>query len=201
MEFENIWEQAKVLFQNFGWYSIALVAGTFLVMFGLNCLYKVIFRKESLSRLRKTLSAMSVYGVAMGLIALFTFTVLKKPISFEYVLGASLPCGMLAQTMWVLYKFIRDCGIKPIIAKIKESGVIEKELKKLGLNNKLVKMIISQIDEYLKGQNVKTLDDYMKSEFVVSAKIAEYIKGFVAPEKSAEVLKLLKEKIRNEYEG
>lgn len=201
MDFENIWGQAKVLFNNFGWYSIALVAGTFVVMFGLNLLYKLIMKGEKLSRLRKTLSAISVYGVAMGLIALFTFTVLKKPVTFEYVLGASLPCGALAQALWLIYKFVRDYGFKPIIAKIKESGVIEKELKKLGLNNKLVKMIISQIDEYLKGQNVKTLDDYMKSEFVVSAKIAEYIKGFVAPEKSAEVLKLLKEKIKSEYEG
>ena len=114
MSIDTLWAEAQLLFSHFGWYSLLLVAGTMLVMIPINILYKHIMKKESLQRLRKTISALSVYLVAMGVVALFTWTVVKQPITFTYLVGACIPCGFLAQVLWTIVKFIRDYGVAPV---------------------------------------------------------------------------------------
>ena len=60
---ETFLEEAKMLFDNFGWYSIILVVITTALMIPINILYKKLFKKDSLDRLRKTFSGVSVFIV------------------------------------------------------------------------------------------------------------------------------------------
>lgn len=179
MSFEHILEEATLLFEYFGLFSLLLVLGTFLLMIPLNIVYKKIMKTQSLSRLRKVLSALSVYLVAMGLIALFTAVVIKKPVTFSYVASTSLPCGFLAQTLWTIIKFVRDYGFAPLVAKATQNKEFLAQLEELGVSKKLVNIILDNAQSYLNDKNIKDLDTYTTKELELSNKIRSELTGFV----------------------
>ena len=91
MDAQKLLDEAKLLFQNFGWFSIVLVLATTLLMIPLNMLYKKIMNNEKIERLRKTISCVSVYLIAMALVATLT-AIIRKPMSFTYLLCGATSC-------------------------------------------------------------------------------------------------------------
>lgn len=199
MNYQAIFDNAKLLFEYFSWYSLLLVLGTTLVMIPLNILYKKIMKKDSLSRLRKSISSISVYLVSLGLIALFTGCIIKAPLTFEYLFTASMSCGILSMLLWAVIKFVRDYGFKPILKLIMQNKEARKWIKELGLSNKLINLVFDNIDNYLKDANVSTFEDYMKNETTVINQIKSQITGFVSSDKLNAVVKNMVELIRNKY--
>lgn len=200
MSIDTLWAEATALFETFGWYSILLVVATTLVMIPVNQLFKVIMKKECLSRLRKTVSTLFVYVVAVGVIALFTWTVAKQPITFAYLIGASIPCGFLAQGLWVIIKLAKDYGwtfIKWLLAKIftKTASNVEfkKTLANLGINKKVVEVIASEI----KDIKVENMEQYLKQEGTLTAKIKAELNGFTAVENLENAVKLCLDKVKS----
>ena len=86
MDYQKFFDTGKMLFEHFGWYSLLLVLATTLIMIPVNLLWKKVMKKESLERLRKTVSCLSVYVIALGLVAFFTGVVLRHELTFGYLL-------------------------------------------------------------------------------------------------------------------
>ena len=93
----RMFEEAKLLFTYFGYWTFALILGVFLIMIPIGFAYRKLFKKDSLDRLRKVVSALSVYVISAGLISLFTAFVIKEPLTASYIFNTALPCGFLAQ--------------------------------------------------------------------------------------------------------
>ena len=148
-------------------------------MIPINLLYKKLMKKECLQRLRKLISSLSVYGVALGLVALFTATVIKQPLTAEYLLGATLSCGLLAMLLWSVIKVVKDYGISPILKSMAQSNDVKKALKELGLDKKLVDMVMSNVDNYLKSVNAKTFEDVANQELAINRDLRTKLAGFV----------------------
>ena len=199
MDFKVIFDNCALLFEYFGWYSILLVAGTFALMIPLNILYKKIMKKESLVRLRKTISAISVYGVALGLIALFTGAVIKAPLTASYLIGATLPCGLLAQIVWAIVKVARDYGVKPILKALSESKDFKTWLKSIGLDKKIVDNIIAGANNYLSSVDATTLDDVVKQELALTKDLRVKLAGFVETSNMDSAVSKIMEQIKSKY--
>lgn len=167
MDYKVVFDNCSLLFDYFGWYSILLVVATTGIMIPINMLYKKLMKTESLERLRKVVSALSVYVIALALIAFFTGVVVKEPITAGYLFSAMLPCGLLAQLLWAVIKVIKDYGIEPIIKSIAQSKEAKQWFVSLGLDEGLVDTIMTRIDNYLKNVNASTLDDVVAQETIL----------------------------------
>lgn len=179
MDYKVIFDNASLLFEYFGWYSILLVVGSFILMIPINLLYKKIMAKQSLARLRKIVGSLSVYVVSLGLIALFTGVVIKAPMTAAYLFSATLPCGLFAQLLWATIKVIRDYGISPILKSIAESKEAKAWIANLGLNESLVNTITTSVENYLKDVNAKTFEDVVNQELKINADLKIKLSGFV----------------------
>lgn len=193
MNIDTLWQEAQLLFSHFEWYSLLLIAGTMLLMIPINALYKLIMKKDCLQRLRKTVSALSVYLVAMGVIALFTWTVVKEPITFTYLLATCLPCGFLAQVLWATVKFVKDYGVAPILSAIANSKAFSNGLKNLGVDAKIVGVIVKEVDD----TKIATLEEYAKSELQIATKLRTQLNGFIETSNMEEAIKLCLGKIKD----
>lgn len=178
--------QIQLLIENFGIYSLLLVAITYTLMIPLNILYKNIMKVEKLERLRKLLSAMSVYLVAMLVVDIFTMIFSNDKISFLYVFASSIPVGFLSQVLWSLTKFVKDYGWMPLVAKIAQSNEFKNALKKLGVDKRL----ISLLSDNVRNVDVKTLDEFIKDEVRYSAEIRSKLAGFVESEKMQPIINM-----------
>ena len=183
MDYQKFFDTGKMLFEHFGWYSLFLVLGTTLLMIPINLLWKKVMKKESLNRLRKTISCLSVYLVALGLVAFFTGVVLKHPLTLEYLLTSCTSCGLLSMLLWAIIKFVRDYGVLPLINVILAHKEASKWLKELGIDSALVDVINTKVKKYLKENNIVSLQDYIKNEFTIANQIRTQLNGFVANEK------------------
>ena len=199
MDYPKIFDNAKLLFEYFGWYSLLLVLGTTLIMIPLNILYKKIMANDSLSRLRKSLSAVSVYFIAMGLVALFTHFVIKAPLTFDYLFTSCMSCGLLSMLLWAIIKFVRDYGVLPIINSILKSKEANKWLKEMGLSDKLISIIYSNIDKYCKDTNIVSLDDFIKNETNIINQITTQITGFISNDKINEAVNKISQTIKEKF--
>lgn len=200
MSIQAIGTEAIKMFEVFGWYSILLVLGTTFLMIPINELYKLIMKKESLQRLRKTISTISVFGVAMGVIALFTAMVTHHPITFSYLLASSLPCGFLAQGLWVIVKLTRDYGwtfIKWLFAKIFKTLASNKAFKKSLINLGINKSIVDVIADEVLAIKVEDMSAYLKQEGELTAKLRTELNGFVANENIGEAVKICLDKVKS----
>lgn len=187
----RIFADMELLFKYFGWYSTLLILGTCLLMIPINCLYKHIMKKSSLERLRKTLSAITVYLVACGIVALFT-AITHNEITYSYLMCSSLSCGFLAQVLWAIIKFAKDYGVMPIVKVVGQSKQFAKTLEKLGINKKIVDVIQKQID------NIKiTNEEYLQQEIEIAHKIRTQLSGFVEAEKLEEAVGLCINKVKS----
>lgn len=194
-----IFNDAKLLFEYFGWYSILLVVGVFGLMIPLNLLYKKVMKKESLNRLRKLISALSVYVVSLGLIALFTGVVIKAPLTTSYLIGATIPCGFLAQMLWAIVKVVRDYGLDPILKSVAESKQAKAWITNLGLSDDLVKTITASVDKYLSSVDAKTFEDVVNQEINIRNDLKVKLAGFVAEANMDEAVTKMVETVTSKY--
>lgn len=199
MDYKVVFDNCKLLFDYFGWFSILLVVGTTGIMIPLNILYKKIMKKEGLQRLRKLISSVSVYAVALGLVALFTGTVIKAPLTVEYLLGATLSCGLLAMLLWSVIKVAKDYGLKPILKSIAQSKEAKKALKDLGLDKHLIDTIMDGVNSYLKDANAQTFEDVANEEVNLNRDLRVKLSGFVKAQDMDAVVNKLIEDIKAKY--
>lgn len=199
MDYKVVFDNCALLFEYFGWYSILLVIGTTGLMIPLNLLYKKIMKKDSLSRLRKVVSALSVYVVALGLVAFFTGVVVKQPITASYLFSAMLPCGLLAQVLWAVIKVIKDYGIAPIVKSIAQSKEAKKWIVDLGLDESLVNTIMTRIDKYLANANATTFEDVVAQETIIYQDLKNKLAGFIDNSKLDEAATKIIEQIKSKY--
>lgn len=197
MDYQKFFDTGKMLFEHFGLYAILLVLGTTILMIPVNLLYKKLMKKESLDRLRKTISCLSVYAIALGLVAFFTGVVLKEPLTFDYLFTSSMSCGLLSMFLWAVIKFVRDYGFMPIIKVITTNKEAKKWLKELGVSADLVSLVNANIDKYIKENKIKSLDDYLKNEINIATQIRTQINGFVANDKVNEIVKNILQPIKS----
>ena len=179
---ETYLEEAKMLFENFGWYSICLVVITTCLMIPLNLLYKKLFKKDSLNRLRKTISAVSVFVVAFGIVAFFTGVVVKQPMTMSYLVASCSCCGSLSMVLWAIIKLIRDYGWMPIVNAIVESKKAKEWLKEVGINDKFLVAVTDKVKSYMKEKGIKTLDAYVQKESEIIGQLRLQVAGFVTSE-------------------
>lgn len=199
MDYKVVFDNCSLLFDYFGWYSILLVVATTGIMIPINMLYKKLMKTESLERLRKVVSALSVYVIALALIAFFTGVVVKEPITAGYLFSAMLPCGLLAQLLWAVIKVIKDYGIEPIIKSIAQSKEAKQWFVSLGLDEGLVDTIMTRIDNYLKNVNASTLDDVVAQETILYQDLKNKLAGFVDNDNINETATKIIEQVKSKY--
>ena len=199
MDYKVVFDNCALLFDYFGWYSILLVVATTGIMIPINMLYKKLMKTEPLERLRKVVSALSVYVVALALIAFFTGVVVRQPITASYLFSAMLPLGLLAQVLWAIIKVIKDYGIEPILKSITQSKEAKQWFVSLGLDEGLVNTIMTRIDNYLKNVNVSTLDDVVAQETILYQDLKNKLAGFVDNDKIDETATKIIEQVKSKY--
>ena len=182
-ELLKLLDNGKMLFENFGWFSVLLVLGTTLIMIPINMLYKKLMKKENLQRLRKTISCFSVYIVAFALIALFTGIATNHTITFAYLFSTSINCGLMSMLLWAIIKFARDYGVLPLINIILTNKEAKKWLKELGIDSSLVNLVNKKIEQYIKDKNIVSIEDYIKNEMLIANQVRTQLNGFVANDK------------------
>lgn len=199
MDYKVVFDNCALLFEYFGWYSILLVVATTGIMIPINMLYKKLMKTEPLERLRKVVSALSVYVVALALIAFFTGVVVRQPITASYLFSAMLPLGLLAQVLWAIIKVIKDYGIEPILKSITQSKEAKQWFVNLGLDEGLVNTIMTRIDNYLKNVNASTLDDVVAQETILYQDLKNKLAGFVDNDKINDVATKIIEQVKSKY--
>ena len=190
-------EEAKLLFENFGWCSICLVLITTCLMIPINVLYKSLFKKESLNRLRKTISSISVFVVAFGVIAFFTGVVLKQPLTMTYLIASCSCCGSLSMVLWAFLKLLRDYGLAPILNAIAESKKAKEWLKEVGISQKLVDAVSEKVKTYMKDKNIVSLEDYIQVETDIIGQLRLQVAGFVTSENVHKTITNILQPIKN----
>lgn len=167
------------IFSYFGWYSIGLVSLTTLLMIPISLLLKKIFKSEGTQRLRKTISSLLVYLVSAGVVSLFTAIFRVQTITFHYLVSTSIPIALLAMLLWAIIKIIRDYGFKPLLKLISQSKAWKEGIYKLGVDKKIVDLIVDKADKYLEGINATKAEELIKQETMLVRQIAIEINGFV----------------------
>jgi hypothetical protein len=185
---EKMIEEAKMLFEHFGWYAVLLVLGTTLLMIPINMGYKKLMKKDELNRLRKTMSSVSVFVVAGLLVAFCTGVILREGITLSYLIASSSCCGSLSMVLWAVIKLVRDYGFAPILNAVANSKEAKAWLKELGVSETLVALISKNVGSYMKEKNIASLDEYVKNELVIANQIRVQLNGFVANEKINQVV-------------
>ena len=117
--------------------------------------------------------------------------------SFEYLFTSCMSCGLLSMLLWAIIKFVRDYGFLPVFNAIVKSKEAKKWLKELGVSEALVSLVNSNIDKYIKDNNIKSLDDYLKNEINIATQIRTQINGFVANDKVNEIVKNILQPIKS----
>lgn len=181
LKMEKIIDNCKLLFDYFGWYALLLVAGVTLLMIPINLLYKKIMASDGLQRLRKTIvSPVTVYGLSLGFVALFTATIIKVPLTADYLFNATLPCMVLSMFLWAIIKIIKDYGFAPIIKAIANNRQAQKWISDLGLNKSVVDLIVKNINKYLAETDTKSVDDVIAKSNEIDNLIRQHLGGFVS---------------------
>lgn len=203
MDIEAIFSNFGSLFKTFGWYSLLLIVGTVVIMYPINLLWKHIMKKDGLIRLRKIVSFLSVYIVALTLIAAFTAIVSHGNLTdYGYLSGSTLALGFCAQVLWELVKLIRDYGFNKVVKLIAEKTNWNKLLKQFGkkynIDTKLIDIVATEIeDKYLKNIDKSELEIFERDESSIILDIHNKLGGFVETGKldeiAAGVLLILKE--------
>jgi hypothetical protein len=194
---EQYLEEAKMLFEHFGWYAIFLVLITTALMIPINLLYKKLFKKESLNRLRKTISSISVFVIAFGVIAFFTGVLLREPITMTYLIASCSCCGSLSMVLWAILKLIRDYGVDPIIKAIVESKKAKEWLKEVGISEKFLIAITDKVKSYMKDKNIVTLEEYIQKESDLIGQLRLQVAGFVTSENVHKAITNILQPIKN----
>lgn len=179
MELDKTLVFVEQIFSHFGWYSLALVALTTFIMIPVSLLLKKIFKSESTQRLRKTISSLLVYGVSVGVVSAYTAIFKVATITFHYLVNTAIPIALLAMLLWAIIKVVRDYGFKPLLKLISQSKSWKEGIYKLGVDKKVVDLVIAKADKYLAGINATKAEEVIKQETMLTSQIATEITGFV----------------------
>ena len=148
MTMSELFRHFGELFEAYNYWSILLIAGVVISMIPLNILYKKVM-KGRYERLAKVVAFISVYIVSAAFIAVFTAITKVYPFSVGYVIGSALALGFCSQVTWEMIKLIRDYGAKNfilwILAALERERLLSSFAEKYGIDKKIVKIIISNI--------------------------------------------------------
>lgn len=171
-----------LLFNYFGWWSLALIAGVTLVMIPINMLYKKLMKKESLERLRKTVAVLTVYGLALAAVALISIFVFKVEVTVQYLFAGAIACGFCSMTLWFIIKFIRDYGwaaIKAMMSKTSWKKDLKQCAEKYGIPKNLANIVLNTVDEYLDKVDSSKAEAVMAKQGELTTQIRAELSGFV----------------------
>lgn len=157
------------MFRHYGWWIFAIVGFTTLFMMPVNCLIKLAFKKtdnSSLQRLRKTLSSVCVYPVALGVLYLYQWLIGEHNYKFVEVITDVWYVGTLSMVLWFLIKIVLDVGIMPVVRKITSVPSFKKLLSSCGVDVKTATAVVNSVESLLPGKATaageNTVDDYLK---------------------------------------
>lgn len=199
MDYKVVFDNCALLFEYFGWYSILLVIGTTGLMIPLNLLYKKLMKKDGLQRLRKVIGSLSVYVIALGLVALFTGVVVKAPLTAGYLFSAILPLGLMSQLLWAVIKVIKDYGFAPIAKSIAQSKEVKEWFASMGVDKNIINSVVNSLNTYLADTNVKTLDEFVANEFKINQDLRTKLAGFVDTANLDSVVSKIMEQAKSKY--
>ena len=188
----------KLAYHSFGWWCIALIVATFLIMIGVNCFLKWIFRKtqsSTLRTLRKRLSTVCVYLVAMVVIYIYSIfdSSEKLDYNFGFVVSNAGPIAIAAMIIWWLCKF-GWFGIRVLFGKLWRVGKnkFKELLEKIPLDPILREPLFKALDDYLTANSEAAnlaIDKYiMANETNINRKIATMLTGLVDDSKEVAAL-------------
>ena len=198
-QFLENWKQVYTLF---GWWGIALVALVFGLMIPVNFGYTKLFAlikkgdQKLISRARKTTSAVSVFLVAMAIVALFTAFVSRYTLSFNYVFQASIPCGLSAMILRFVFKGGRD-SVNAFVGKIKKSNEFKNSLTDIVKSKTLATLITEYLDDVELEYDTAKVEEKAEKQAQITKDLQSKLTGFADnPAQSAmEILKLFTEKL------
>lgn len=202
---EQIFNNFGALFQVFGWYSLALIAGVVIIMVPINLLWKKMMKSDELSRLRKIVSFVSVYFVSLGAVAGFTAIVDAAHLSeVTYISGATLALGFCSQVMWEIVKLFRDYGWKKASAYIASRTEWKKVLKsfcaKNNIDTKIVDYISAEVEKnYIDKINIDAVTAFADNRLAMISEIQSKLKGFVEEDNLANAAVGIYELLKSAY--
>lgn len=206
MEFAELFSNFGGLFKVFSYWSILLIVGVTLVMIPINLLWKKLMKKDKLQRLRKVVSTLSVYVVALAAVAGFTWITSTGSYTFAYLSGATLSLGFCSQFLWMIIKLIRDYGFAKVAVYIAESIDWKKSLKEFGkkfnIDTKITDIIATEIEnKYLADIETDAVKAFAENETAMLSGIQQKLDGFVKTEDLQEVAKGLFEMLRDSWKA
>lgn len=151
---ENIFTYILKLRDVFGWWSLAIVSAVFLLMLPLNRCICAIFKRiaarlgasDSLERVRKTASSLTVFLLSAAAVAVFCALFLRVH-DLVFVFINAVPVGVCAMLIRAIYKLIRDNGVMPIVRAIARAST--KFLSDVPIPHKLKCVISARIKDFL----------------------------------------------------
>lgn len=185
-------KELELLNQYFGVWAFGIVGLAFLLMIPVNYLSKVLLKSEKMQRLRKTLSAISVYIISMIVVMFFTAVIARKEITLAYVLSTCVPVGFMAQVLWAITKFAKEYGIDTMLEAIAKSNEFKNALIGMGVDKKIVNLIETDI----KNSEYKNIDEFLKEELEITKKIRTKLNGFIAENELDNAIKLCIKEIK-----
>lgn len=178
---EQIISYIEQLINAFGWWTLAIVGATFLIMIPINIAVKAIFNKISsnntLERIRKTVSQIFVFGVSAGVIALFAI-IIPTELSVGFVFTNCIPCGALAMTIWAIVKLVRDAGFAPLIKYIATNKEIKKLLKEIPIDQDTVNVVYNKLIELVENTDGTEAEIVINKTNEIIARAKEMLNGF-----------------------
>lgn len=186
--------------ENYGWWSLLLVLITFLIMIPINLLITKLFSKttsESMERLRKTISSVSVFVVAFAISYIYV-AIFEVETTAADVFGNSLPIAVLAMGLWSVVKLARDGVIKPLLEKLRDP--IKEKLKEItGVDEEIIESIYDKLVEYVKDSDEDNADAVINNEKELLLKSIDMLTGFTENVSSSDVASQLYECLKLKF--
>ena len=211
---DKFWVNIQRAFATWGWWCLAIILATFLVMIGVNALIKFIFRKASSSQLqglRKAISGASVFGVAIGVIYLFAIVDRRYGLcegtyyATGVVISNSVPVSFCAMSLWAIVKAIGRVGILPLLNAIrgKVQQPFKKFLEQIPLEENLRNSIFEKLEAFLSESATsanESLSEYIDTNTVaINRKVAGMLSGLVNSETVATCTELFIQAVTTKY--
>lgn len=177
---EHIISYVEQLIGSFGWWTLAIVGATFLIMIPINLLIKLIFKKcgnQSVERIRKTISQILVFGVSAGVISIFAL-IIPTELTAGFVFTNCVPCGGLAMILWALVKLIRDVGFAPLLKYIANNKEIKALLKKIPIDQTAVNFVFDKLVELVENTDGTQAEIVINKSNEIISRAKEMLNGF-----------------------
>ena len=177
---EQIISYIEQLFSSFGWWTLAVVGTSFLIMIPINLAIKAIFKKVSgttVDRIRKTIAQICVFGVSAGVITIFAL-IIPTELSAGFVFTNCVPCGALAMIVWAIVKLIRDTGFAPLISYLAQNKEIKNLLKEIPIDQDAIKVVYDKLCNLVKNTDGTNAEIVVNKANEIVARAKEMLNGF-----------------------